>query len=85
VQVQPAIEQEQVVGEAPPTPRADPDAEPISVIVERDLGQRRVPAALVSSGSAMIFGLLCLMLHQRDRQSAENRAAPLPATTGTGV
>lgn len=81
VQVQPTIEQEEVAGQPPPTPEADPDADIISLVMVRDIGQRRVPAALITLGSALIFGLLCAMLHQRDKRVAENRSAPLPATT----
>jgi hypothetical protein len=83
VQVQPTIPQEVEVGEPPPTPEADPDADVLSVVMIRDIGETRLPAALVTLGSALIFGLLCTMLHQRDKRVAENRAAPLPATVTT--
>jgi hypothetical protein len=83
VQLQPALEQEEVAGQPPPTPRPDPNAEVISVVLERDLGQRRLPAALVTLGSGTMFGLLCVMLHKRDQRVAEHRSAPLPATTGS--
>jgi hypothetical protein len=83
VQLQPALEQEEVAGQPPPTPQPDPNAQVISVVLERDLGQRRLPAALVTLGSAAMFGLLCVMLHKRDQRVAENRSAPLPATTGS--
>jgi hypothetical protein len=82
VQLQPAIEQEAVAGQAPPTPEPDPDAEVVSVVLVRDLGQRRLPAALVAVGSGAMFGLLCAMLHARDRRVAEHRSAPLPVSTG---
>jgi hypothetical protein len=32
-----------------------------------------------------MFGLLCLMLHLRDKQVATNLAAPLPAPDGAGA
>lgn len=83
VQLQPAIEQEEVPGQAPPTPEPDPNAEVISVILERDIGQRRVPAAASTIGSGAMFGLLCVMLHKRDQRVAEHRSAPVPATTET--
>jgi hypothetical protein len=83
VQLQPALEQEEVAGQPPPTPRPDPNAEVISVVLERDLGQRRLPAALITLGSGTMFGLLCFMLHKRDQRVAEHRSAPLPATTGS--
>jgi hypothetical protein len=81
VQLQPTIEQEEVPGEPPPTPEADEDAQVISVVLVRDLGERRLPAALTTVGSGLIFGLLCAMLHTRDKRVAEHRAAPLPVGT----
>ncbi|HET6665324.1 MAG TPA: hypothetical protein VFG94_13740 [Acidimicrobiales bacterium] len=84
VQIQPAIPQEQVVGQAPPPPEADPNAEVISIVMVRDLGQRRLVPALITLGSGLMFGLLCAMLHARDRVVAEHRSAPLPAPTGGG-
>ena len=82
VQVQPATEQVVEPGEPPPPPEADPDAEIISFVMVRDLGERRLPAALLTLGSGLTFALLCVMLHQRDRVVAEHRSAPLPAPTG---
>jgi hypothetical protein len=81
VQLQPTVDQEAQPGQPPPTPKANESASVISVVLTRDLGQRRLPAALVTVGSASTFGLLCMMLHQRDRRVREHRAAPLPATT----
>jgi hypothetical protein len=83
VQLQPALVQEEVAGQPPPTPEPDPNAQVISVVLERDLGQRRLPAALVTLGSGAMFGLLCVMLHKRDERVAEHRSAPLPVTTGS--
>jgi hypothetical protein len=83
VQLRPAVEPgEPVPGEAPPAPEADEDAQVVSAVLVRDIGQRRLPAALIVGGSGLTFGLLCVMLHQRDRRVAEHRSAPLPATTG---
>jgi hypothetical protein len=82
VQVQPAVEQVVEPGEPPPAAEADPDAEIISFVMVRDLGERRLPAALLTIGSGLTFALLCVMLHQRDRVVAEHRSAPLPAPTG---
>jgi hypothetical protein len=82
VQFQPAKPQEAVAGEPPPVPVPDPDAQVISAVLVRDIGQRRLPAALLTMGSALIFGLLCAMLHVRDRRVAEHRSASVPATTG---
>lgn len=81
VQLQPTVDQEAEPGQPPPTPEANESASVISVVLTRDLGERRLPAALLTVGSASTFGLLCMMLHQRDRRVKEHREAPLPATT----
>lgn len=83
VQLKPAIDQgEPAPGEAPPPPEADEDAQVISAVLVRDIGERRLPAALITTTSGMLFGLLCVMLHKRDRRVIEHRSAPVPATTG---
>ena len=83
VQFQPAVPTGELApGETAPTPEADEDAQTISAVLVRDIGQRRLPAMLIVLGSGLTFGLLCAMLHQRDRRVAEHRSAPLPATTG---
>jgi hypothetical protein len=82
VQFQPAKKVETVAGQPPPPPAPDPAAQVVSAVLIRDIGQRRVPAALITLGSGLIFAVLCAMLHQRDRRVAEHRSAPVPATTG---
>jgi hypothetical protein len=83
VQFKPAVPTgELAAGETAPAPEADEDAQTISAVLVRDIGQRRLPAMLIVLGSGLTFGLLCAMLHQRDRRVAEHRSAPLPATTG---
>lgn len=75
VQVQKVIDQEVVPGEAPPTPEADPNEPVISVVMIRDIGDLRFPAAVVTIGSGLLFGLLCWVLHQRERILEANLAA----------
>ena len=83
VELKPAVDPgEPVPGQPAATPEADEDAQTISVVLERDIGQRRLPAALITTGSGMIFGLLCVMLHKRDRRVVEHRSAPTPAAAG---
>lgn len=65
-------------GQPPPTPVCDESAETISVIMERDIGNRRFPAAMITLGCGIVFGLLCYMLHIRDRRVTEHLAAPVP-------
>lgn len=68
-------------GEAPPELECDPNADMISVVMIRNLGDRRFPAAMITLGSGLIFALLCVMLHLRDRRVEEHLSAPLPAPT----
>jgi hypothetical protein len=76
VQVQGVVDEEAEPGEPPPTPEADPDKPVVSVVLERDLGERRLPAGLAASGFLLLFGLLCWMMHRRDRLATELRALP---------
>jgi hypothetical protein len=75
VQVQKVVEQETQPGEAPPTPVADESEPVISVVLLRDIGDRRFPAAVITVSSTLIFGLLCWILHQRERIFEANLAA----------
>jgi hypothetical protein len=83
VQVQKVIEQETVPGEAPPTPEPDPDEPVISVVMLRDIGDRRFPAAMITIGSSLIFALLCWVLHQRERILEANLAHAETVRAGT--
>lgn len=82
VQMQPATVEEAAPGEPPNQPEIVEGSQPVSVVLIRDIGERRMPATLIFLGSGLIFGLLCVMLHQRDRRVAEHRSAPLPAPSG---
>jgi hypothetical protein len=82
VQLQPATVTEAAPGQPPNTPEIVEGSQTVSAVLVRDIGQRRLPATLIVGGSGLIFGLLCVMLHQRDRRVAEHRSAPVPATTG---
>lgn len=73
IQVQPAIDSQALPGEAPPPPTADPTQDVISVIMIRDLGEKRLPAAMTTIGSLIIFLVLCNMLHRRDKLANEHR------------
>ena len=75
VQVQPVKDKEPVVGEAPPRPEADPTKPVISVIMERDLGNRRFKPAMTTIASLLLFAACAYVLHLRDKQSMANRAA----------
>ncbi len=73
VQLQPVVPQEQVAGEPPPTPIPDESKPTISILLERDLGDRRFPAAMITLASAIMFGVLCNLLHRRDKLVARAR------------
>lgn len=57
----------------PVTP--DPSAEPVSVVMIRDLGAERLNPAIFSISSALIFALFCYQLHTRDKELAAAREA----------
>src|SRR4051794_30392405 len=75
VQVERAKSVEVPFGETPPKAKADPTQPIVSVIMERDLGDRRLPPFLLALGSATIFGVLCNVLHRRDKVVMAARAA----------
>ena len=66
-------------GEAPPPAQIDESASTITVVLERNLGNRRVIPALFSLFTGIGFLLFCWMLHTRDLKAAEMRANWDPA------
>ena len=84
IQVQPVVEQETVPGEAPPTPEADEDQPVVSVIMSRDLGDVRMPGAVLTIVSGLLFLMTLVMLHQRDLRAARGAWAPAGAGRGIG-
>lgn len=62
-------------GEAPPPPEIDEDQPIVSVVMVRDLGDRRFPAAMVTLVFGLLFALTCWSLHRRDEVIARARAA----------
>ena len=54
-------------GQPPRFPAVDEDAQIISTVLVRDLGNLRFPPAMVTLGSLLIFTALAYMLHLRDR------------------
>lgn len=75
IQVQQVEEVEVEFGETPPRPEPDESQPVISVILERDLGNKRLPPVLVTIGSAIIFGVTCNVMHRRDKAVMAARAA----------
>jgi hypothetical protein len=74
IQVQPVIDVEVPFGETPPPPEPDPDAQVFTVVMERDLGTKRLVPAAFTIVNAILFGILCNVLHRRDKAVAEARA-----------
>ena len=77
IQVRPVVVQEPVPGEAPPTPTANATQPVVSVILERDLGDVRLPGAMLTIFSGVMFAVTASMLHRRDLRSAEARGVSL--------
>ena len=75
VQVRAVEPVEPVPGEAAPTPDLDEDAPIISVVMIRDLGDKRFPAFMVTVVFGALFALTCWTLHRRDAVVAARRAA----------
>ena len=59
VTVIPTLDKEPIAGQAPPFPEIDPNAQAVSVVMERNLGSLRLPAAVTTIGSALAFFGLC--------------------------
>lgn len=82
IQVQPVVKQEAEPGQPPPRPVVDPSQPVVSVVMERNLGDRRFPGAMLCLSSGIMFAVLCTQLHRRDQRVAEVRGL-VPATTVT--
>jgi hypothetical protein len=72
--VRPVVEVPPVPGVAPPTPEVDEDAPVLSVVMVRDLGDKRFPAAMTAISAGSLFALFCWMLHRRDAVIAQVRS-----------
>jgi hypothetical protein len=70
-------------GRAPGQPVPDPDAEPVFVLMVRDLGTRRQPAILVTFGSGLVFLWACWRLHDREKVLTRHLADPRPVPVTT--
>lgn len=73
IQVKPALRSSSPAepfgpGGPPATPTADATGAFTSVVMERDLGDRRFPPFVVAVTSGLIFGVLVYWLHKRDQE-----------------
>ena len=80
VEVQPVLVQPVVAGEKPPLPVGDPAKPIVSVIMERNLGDRRFPGFMLTISAGLMFAASISILHRRDLKVAEVRGL-IPAAT----
>ena len=77
VEIAPVVPQRVEPGRAPSRPVIDTAQPHRYVYMLRDLGAKRQPSILITFGSALIFFLLCFVLHRRDLALRKNLAAEL--------
>ena len=79
VEIASLIPQRSEPGRAPARPVIDESQPHQYVVMIRDLGTKRQPAAFITIGSTIIFLLCCWMLHRRDKIFARHTGAVVPA------
>lgn len=88
VEICPTLEQQPLPLEAPPTPKCDSSKPTQWVVVEKDLGNLRLPSWLFFVGSSSLFGLILYSLnaYERDQRAAKEaeEAAAAAAASGDG-
>lgn len=75
ITVQKVITPEVLPGEAPPPPQVDPTADEVTVLLLRNLGNKRLIPFLWTVFNGVIFAVLVWMLHNRDKRAMATRAA----------
>jgi hypothetical protein len=75
--VQKSLKQPTVPGQPPPKAAADPHAPQTAVLIVRNLGTLRQPAAVLAGASFITFGVCCYVLHRRDKQTWAARGTAL--------
>jgi hypothetical protein len=66
-------------GEAPPPPEVNEEAAVMTVVLERNLGNRRAIPALFATFMGALFAIFCWLLHSRDKRAMAARADWKPA------
>ncbi len=79
VEIASLIPQRSEPGRAPARPVIDESQPHQYVVMIRDLGTKRQPAAFITIGSTIIFLLCCWMLHRRDKIFARHTGTVVPA------
>ena len=82
VEVAPLLTQRAEPGRAPARAEVDTSQPHRYVYMIRDLGNKRVPAAEIAFGSAIVFFSCCYLLHVRDRRVVLNRSGGLAVPAG---
>jgi hypothetical protein len=82
VEVAPLLPQRAEPGRAPARAEVDTTQPHRYVYMIRDLGDKRVPSAIIAFGSGLVFFACCYLLHVRDRRVALNRSGGLAVPTG---
>ena len=82
VEVAPLLTQRPEPGRAPARAEIDTSQPHRYVYMIRDLGNKRVPAAEIAFGSAIVFFSCCYLLHVRDRRVVLNRTGGLAVPAG---
>jgi hypothetical protein len=77
LQVQKAKKQTVAPGQAPPKATTDPSQPVTSVLLVRDLGTLRQPAALMTLYTSILFGVCVYVLHRRDKEAMAARGTAL--------
>lgn len=75
VQLRGVIPVEVEAGQTAPIPEIDPEAPLVSVVMVRDLGDKRFPAFMITLVFGLLFAITCWTLHRRDAVIAARRAA----------
>jgi hypothetical protein len=73
IQVQKAIPQTPVQGQPAAKPAPDPSAPPVTVILVRNLGAKRLHPAVFTISTTLMFLLICYQLHTRDKEAMAQR------------
>jgi hypothetical protein len=85
VTLQKNIVQVTAPGEAPPPAEVDPKASTITILLERNLGNKREVPALFCIFNGIIFFVLIWMLNRRDKRSMQVHAEWDPSTATPAV
>jgi hypothetical protein len=75
VQVRPVVKQAADPNAPPPKPIPDLSKPITAVVMVRDLGSLKQPQLFVALAGLTIFGVICYVLHQRDKEILAARAA----------